>query len=240
MAWPDPVFGKRAFPLYERIAYRSDLEARAFERLAQNDLSGCRDAFSELVGGLRLDATDGTSRQTTDLLLDVLQKVNRRVHAGREDGAGYQANRVALIELFASTKDPETARSRFLPALNRLLAKLEQPSAAPHPMVRRAVTFINNNFQQRISLSGVARHLHVSPNYLSRLFRRETDMTLTAYIQRVRLAHATSLMRSGGRTISEIAYRVGYQNYRDFYRNFVKYQKESPRRALQRLQSSNR
>ena len=39
------------------------------------------------------------------------------------------------------------------------------------------------------------------------------------------------LLADDSRSIAEIAYRVGYQNYRDFYRNFVKYEKASPRRA---------
>jgi AraC-like DNA-binding protein len=39
------------------------------------------------------------------------------------------------------------------------------------------------------------------------------------------------LLAGGGRSISEIAYMVGYQNYRDFYRNFVKYERASPRQA---------
>jgi AraC-like DNA-binding protein len=39
------------------------------------------------------------------------------------------------------------------------------------------------------------------------------------------------LLAVGGRSISEIAYLVGYQNYRDFYRNFVKYERASPRQA---------
>ena len=63
-------------------------------------------------------------------------------------------------------------------------------------------------------------------------------MTLTAYIQRVRLRHAKQLLAEGGRSISEIAYLVGYQNYRDFYRNFVKYKNASPRQIQRRLTPS--
>ena len=43
------------------------------------------------------------------------------------------------------------------------------------------------------------------------------------------------LLAAGDRSISEIAYLVGYQNYRDFYRNFVKYKQASPREIQRRL-----
>ena len=81
----------------------------------------------------------------------------------------------------------------------------------------------------------MAAILHVSPNYLSRLFRRETGLTLTAFVHRVRLDHAVALLGESNRSISEIAYRVGYQNYRDFYRNFVKVEQASPREVRRRL-----
>ena len=60
-------------------------------------------------------------------------------------------------------------------------------------------------------------------------------MTLTSYIQRVRINHARRLLAEGGESISEIAYRVGYRNYRDFYRNFVKHENASPRAVRERL-----
>jgi AraC-like DNA-binding protein len=60
-------------------------------------------------------------------------------------------------------------------------------------------------------------------------------MTLTSYIQRVRIGHARRLLADGRESISEIAYRVGYRNYRDFYRNFVKQENASPREVRARL-----
>jgi AraC-like DNA-binding protein len=107
-----------------------------------------------------------------------------------------------------------------------------------NPLVARARDLIEQSYTRRISLSSVAGSLAVSPNYLSRLFRAETGVTLTAYVQRARLDRAKQLLAESGRTISEIAYQVGYQNYRDFYRNFVKYESVSPRQMRRRLNDS--
>jgi AraC-like DNA-binding protein len=43
------------------------------------------------------------------------------------------------------------------------------------------------------------------------------------------------LLEFGRYSLSEIAYRVGYQNYRDFYRNFVKHVGSSPRDVRRRI-----
>jgi len=226
-------------PLYRRIRYDADLEAEAFRRLAELDLAACRTALATLVDRLDLSRTDGDSRQTIYLMVDLLQRLNRRLHRGPGAEASYQANRVALIEEFSSCDHAEAARRRFMGALNRLLAVLEPAGGDPHPQIERAKRFIEESYRRRISLSTVADALHISPNHLSRLFRRQTGLTLTAYVQQVRLERAMLLLADGSHTISEIAYRVGYQNYRDFYRNFVKYEKTSPGQFRRRLDSAS-
>jgi AraC-like DNA-binding protein len=140
-----------------------------------------------------------------------------------------------LLAEFAGCEDATEGRRLFLAALDRLLAPLGPLVRKRHPLVDRALSYVQENYPRRLSLSVVAGQLRVSGNHLSRLFRRETGSTLTSYIHRVRLEHALLLLASGGRSLSEIAYVVGYRNYRDFYRNFVKHEKASPRQLRNRL-----
>jgi YesN/AraC family two-component response regulator len=222
-------------PLYGRIHYDVRLESRALSQLDRSDPRASRATFQTLIDRLDLSGADGSSTAVIQLLVDVLQEVNRRVHRGVRREAECQRHRMALIDSFASVQSASEARELFMPALDRLLRPLTKDRRAPHPLVQRAKSFIDQRYDGRLSLSRVAEALAISPNYLSRLFRKETGMTLTAYIQHARLEHAKRLLADDSRSIAEIAYRVGYQNYRDFYRNFVKYEKASPRRARQLL-----
>ncbi len=90
-----------------------------------------------------------------------------------------------------------------------------------------------------MTLGELAQAIHLSPNYLSSIFRRELGVTVTQYLRQRRMRLAEQLLMEGKHTISEVAYRVGYQNYRDFHRNFVREGNRSPR-AFQRLCRSNR
>jgi AraC-like DNA-binding protein len=225
----------RSPALYQRILYDVELETRAFGHLADLDIGGCRACLGALVDGLDLSGIDGDGKQVVQLLVDILHKVNQRLHQLPGADGSYQVNRVELIERFLQCDRAEDARGQFFPAMKRILSALESRHRALHPLVERAKSVIDANYHRRISLSLIADRLHVSSNYLSRMFRRETGITLTAYVHRVRLEHAMLLLAEGGRSISEIAYRVGYQNYRDFYRNFVKYEKRSPRQMRRRL-----
>lgn len=221
--------------LYRRIGFDAELELRAFRCLGNLDLDGCRSSFGRLIDGLNFEAIGSRHRESCLLVLDVLQEANRRLCRPSSNRRAYRLNRTRLIRQFSALDDPEDARRAFMPALNRLLATVQPEKPTTHHMVHAAQSFIDESYSRRISLSSVASHLHVSGNYLSRVFKRETGTTLTSYIHGVRLEHALVLLANGGRSISEIAYLVGYQNYRDFYRNFVKYKKASPRQFQRRL-----
>jgi len=220
---------------FRRVGYRPDLESRAFRSLAGFDPDGCREALGSLVTGLRDSISPADGRVVLQLLLDLLNEVNRRVSERLGDERVFHQRRLELLASFGGHAEIVTAREAFLPALDDLLSDVPRPPGSPHPLVHRARSIIEGQYHLRLSLSAVAGRLHVSPSHLSRLFRRDMRMTLTEHIHRVRLAHARRLLAGGGHSIAEIAYRVGYQNYRDFYRNFVKYENASPSRVRQRM-----
>ena len=220
---------------FQRLGYDTAQETDAFACLERGDVESCRNTLWTLVRGLELPASETDSRHLMQLLLDILQKLNRRVCRGRKRQTAYQATRVRLIERFARTTSPERARRVFRRELYLLTDRNRRPSSRTTRLAQRAKAFIDAHYERRTSLSTVAAHLHVSSNYLSRVFRQETGLTLTSYIQRLRINHARRLLADGRESISEIAYRVGYRNYRDFYRNFVKHENASPRAVRERL-----
>ena len=221
--------------LFQRIGYDQDLEAEALAHLEEMELDASRRAFSRLVRGLDLSGGAGDAATARQLLRDLLHEVNRRLHRTAGQQWLCQRNRVDLVERFAAESSGTDVREEFRGALRHLLKPFRAREPACHPLVRRARALIERSYERRISLSTVARDLGVSPNYLSRLFRRETGMTLTSYTQRVRLGHAVRLLAEESRSIAEIGYRVGYRTYRDFHRNFVKYQCASPMEVRRRL-----
>ena len=223
-------------PLFEALGHDPARERQALDRLARGDRGGGREALNDLAGSLLEAAGPAREAAVRSLLLDLLQRVNRRVHRGPALRGAYHQMRAELIDQFSRCSSADETRRCFETGLTTLLERDRSTARKPNPLIARAKEVIDRDYASRTSLSSVARELHVSASYLSRLFRRETGVTLTTYVQQVRIGHARRYLQANPDVrLSEVAYQVGYRNYRDFYRNFVKYESASPRDVRRRL-----
>ena len=74
-----------------------------------------------------------------------------------------------------------------------------------------------------LSLNNIAGQLGVNPTYLSALFRKECDCTLTEYVNRKRVEQAASLLSKTDKLVNTISYECGIQDTNYFIKLFKKY-----------------
>lgn len=89
-------------------------------------------------------------------------------------------------------------------------------------LIRNIVIYIDSNYAKEISLSGIAENSHVSKEHLSRLFKKETGVTITEYVANARCKKAAELLNTTALTISEISELVGYSDNNYFVKIFKK------------------
>ena len=70
--------------------------------------------------------------------------------------------------------------------------------------------YINNNLDKPINLSELAEISHFSPWHFHRITRAFLGEPIGSYIVRIRLETAAKLLRYTDMSVSEIAYKVGY------------------------------
>jgi len=86
--------------------------------------------------------------------------------------------------------------------------------------IQRAVSFIENNFMSRISLDIVADQARMSRYHFSKMFKRIIGITYQDYLNKRRIEKAKNIIESGGISITEIAFSVGYDDLTHFGRLF--------------------
>lgn len=88
--------------------------------------------------------------------------------------------------------------------------------------------YVSANLGQDLSRDSVAAHIGLSPEYVSRLFKQETGINLVNYIQTERLQAACSMLMGSELSVSEIAARLGFDNFAYFSKLFRKHTGVSP------------
>ena len=86
--------------------------------------------------------------------------------------------------------------------------------------VKKACTYIHNNYSQPLSVEGIAEKLSINPNYLIRLFKSEIDTTPTQYILETRLVRARYQLLQTDASVQDIALSTGFANTSYFIKRF--------------------
>ena len=96
-------------------------------------------------------------------------------------------------------------------------------------LVRRAAEFVRENAVRPLTLSDVARAVHVSPNYLTGLFRNESGKPLGQFILAERMQLAQERLRRPAATVKAVAGELGFADPFSFSRAFKRVTGRSPR-----------
>ena len=74
----------------------------------------------------------------------------------------------------------------------------------------------------------LAEAVHLNPDYMARLFKKETGMNLKDYIIQQKMQEAQSLLCTTNLPISLIAAKVGYTNFGHFSTSYKKFYHKTP------------
>lgn len=97
------------------------------------------------------------------------------------------------------------------------------------PLVQRCRQLVEARFAYPgCNVGALAATLRCTPNYLSAKFRREVGVTLTAYLNAVRMKHAAQLLESSELSISQVARCCGYEHPSYFIACFKKRTGQTP------------
>ena len=90
-------------------------------------------------------------------------------------------------------------------------------------IIGKTITMISYDLTADLSLYNIAGQLGVNPTYLSALFRKECNCTLTEYVNRKRVEQAASLLSKTDKLVNTISYECGIQDTNYFIKLFKKY-----------------
>ncbi len=142
---------------------------------------------------------------------------------------GAEVNLKSLEEAYFQTKvfdrEQYDAMLRLLATFAEHLAtisnSIEPAEEAQDPaIVGNAKRYIQDRYQQRISLDEAAQAVNASTRHFCKVFKQATGLTFTDYLARVRVEKAKNLLQNPHLRVSEIAYETGFESISQFNRSF--------------------
>ncbi len=90
--------------------------------------------------------------------------------------------------------------------------------------VNRIIHYLNENYSKKISLDNIAENMYLSPVYISKIFKEETNESPINYLIKIRLERASEiLVEEENESIKNVANRVGYEDVYHFSKLFKKH-----------------
>ncbi|HEY0827419.1 MAG TPA: AraC family transcriptional regulator, partial [Bacilli bacterium] len=110
----------------------------------------------------------------------------------------------------------------------KLSSLLKEKEHQNKNVIYEIARYIENHYDQDITLQDISAHFYLSREYISRWFKQEFQENITDYISRKRMEKAKILLANRHMRIAEIAKIVGYQDEKYFSKVFKKLEGLSP------------
>lgn len=217
--------------------YPFELERSLLESLAQGDKPGTLQKLQEYLAAL-FAAGGGNPAWMNQKALELIVLLSRTL---TEKGADEQQTLFWLQRCqkeVSQWKNFHDLSAWLYETLSGLLDRTAGYADARHAnIIHRCIQYIGTGYAEHLTLESAARALFLSPDYLSRIFSKETGTSFNRYLNNVRITKAKELIRSGNLRLTDISQMVGYDDQSYFTKVFRRITGMSPNEYRKKVRS---
>jgi two-component system response regulator YesN len=195
---------------------------RFFDVRTLGDLAGIERTLEAIVQRIRRHRSPG-ARTVRRLFLDFLYHLIELLRSEKIPLERVWGDSVSPAEAVERADDLFELHELLRRFLGSIQAHIEERDADRHGhAVELIKAFVSEHCRERLPLSRLARQVALSPNYVCRLFKRETGETLTAYVHRQKVEVAKKLLAEGKRAM-EVAEELQFAHESYFIKVFKRH-----------------
>lgn len=217
-------FGNDRATFYERLTlednrklFNRELQQRLFNCVA----SGNEEETTSLLAGLFEEI--GRNKVSAQDLDDIWQDMNKILWETRDQAAESGSDRASepglgKVNAFDTLDEiREYVMAEFKDVVsNAALSKTHRKSK----LIMDVLRYLDDHFQDEVSLQKLADKFFVNASYLSRLFKEEAGEIFTKYLMQLRVARARHLLQTTHMKVYEVSEAVGYSDVKYFNKIF--------------------
>lgn len=151
-----------------------------------------------------------------------------KIHRLLQDAIDCNKNQMENYKTICACKLMEVFVEIARESLSKKAAKAKDTIPASHTKVHDLLDFLNANYKNEISSEQIEAELDCNFDYINRIFKKLTGVTIFAYLTDLRIQKACELLSSTSLKVGAIAHMVGFADETYFYKVFKKARGVSP------------
>lgn len=124
--------------------------------------------------------------------------------------------------LIGPYKKPGHLTSHFEELLIAIVKRNIANTLTENPHITKGIKYIHENFAEPINLLQLCEYLGLNNCYFCVLFKNQTGMTFSKYLNKVRIIESKKLLKTSTDSIIDISLAVGFNNHNHFSATFKK------------------
>jgi len=200
--------------------YPFRLEQALIQAMLQSDRERAQQVLNEILGHI-LFSSGGNFHWIRARCYELLVMISRTAVRSGADADYILRLNDEYFETIPHCENVESLSMYLSNALRRFMESSFDITGAKHSnAVHAAITFIQQHSTRKITLEDAARYVYLSPTYLSRVFKQETGLSFTRFLNNVRVEKSKRLLAMTDMRLAEIAIACGFEDQSYFTKVF--------------------
>jgi AraC-like DNA-binding protein len=223
----------------KHLPYEREIEF--YKSVQSGDLKRVKSLITPLAGdGFGLLSKDSIRNLKYHLIISIAMITRFCIEGGMEKETAYDISDIFVnrVDVCNTETEIKELHSKMIVYFTKKMKQLKQTPLYSKQVIM-SLDYVYDHLQEKITLTDIATHLSLTPQYFSKLFRKETGITVTQYILRKRIEAAQNMLKYSEYTASEISNYLCFSSQSHFVHCFHKHVGMTPK-AYQDMFSSEK
>lgn len=217
-----------------RLSYEQEMEF--YSAVASGDIKRVKELYTPLtVEGYGVLSKDPVRNLKYHIVIAIALIARFCIDRGMPTETAYTISDIFInhVDNCDDTKElEEIHRQTFVEYAQRM--KLINAGSAYSKNILRCLDIIHENIHSGIKVSEIAEKLDISPQYLSKLFKKEVGMTISDFIMDKRIQAAKNMLLFSDHSPLDICNYLNFSSHSHFIAAFKKHTGMTPRQYRER------
>jgi two-component system, response regulator YesN len=175
---------------------------------SESEISEALNGFNDMVRSWPITHIKDIQQRLFEWLLELYKKA---AVFGLKDPE-WERNPIAIWDRLEKYDTLESLRAQVEAILLELSQSLKQLGKPQNQIISEAVKYMNRHYALNLTLQGVASEVHVTPVWLSKLFKKEKNQTFLEFLTSLRIEKSKEMLGDVRYKIYQVSQEVGYRD----------------------------